>query len=310
MGFQELKPVEDASFYLDLAIKRANKNVSLKKVRGLDKFQNLKTLELVRIDSFRNTLVGKLNSIAEQYNLELNDFYSELLDITVGSKRVRQAVKNINWSVIKIDDLYKHYSRKIKSAKEAYTIHRFKKEFYGRVSSIVKKVDFDLLKATRTAVQSFPVIRDKLTKVAIAGFPNVGKTTLLAKLSGSKPEIATYPFTTKKTMIGYVSKDGKKVVQLLDTPGTLDRPDKMNFIEKQAYLIMQKAADKIIYVFDLTEPYPLEKQIKLYKKIKEFGKPVIVYLSKTDMMNEKEYQEFAQKNKALTDAEKLKKLIS
>ena len=62
--------------------------------------------------------------------------------------------------------------------------------------------------------------------------------------------------------MGYLVKDKKKV-QLIDTPGTLKRFDKMNVIEQRAHLAMKYCADMIIYIFDLTEPYPIEEQRKL-----------------------------------------------
>ena len=39
--------------------------------------------------------------------------------------------------------------------------------------------------------------------VALFGFPNVGKSTLLSKLTPSKPKIANYSFTTKRINMGY-----------------------------------------------------------------------------------------------------------
>ena len=105
-------------------------------------------------------------------------------------------------------------------------------------------------------------------------------------------------------MIGYIEN-----IQLLDTPGTLNRFNKMNDIEQQAYLVMKLVAEKIIYIFDLTEPYPLKDQIKLYERIKELGKPVIIYLSKTDILDKKKVNEFKKKYEAVDINGLKKKLI-
>ena len=67
--------------------------------------------------------------------------------------------------------------------------------------------------------------------VVIAGFPNVGKSTVLRRLTGAKPKVAEYPFTTKGIQIGYLETKWNKI-QVIDTPGLLDRPiDQMNNIE-------------------------------------------------------------------------------
>ena len=81
----------------------------------------------------------------------------------------------------------------------------------------------------------------------------------------------------------------------------------MNSIEKQAFLVMKIVAKKIIYIFDLTEPYPLKDQIVLYEKVKAFGKPVIIYLSKTDILDKEKVAAFSKKYKVVSDAKALKK---
>ncbi len=48
----------------------------------------------------------------------------------------------------------------------------------------------------------------------------------------------------------------------------------------------------IIYVFDITEPFPLTVQKKLLQNLKKEDKEVILYLSKTDILDEKKVAEF------------------
>ena len=152
-------------------------------------------------------------------------------------------------------------------------------------------------------MKGFPAIKTGMFTVAIAGFPNVGKTTLLYKLTGSKPEINSYAFTTKNINVSYIKKDPekkgdrKKKIQFLDTPGTLDRPDKMNYIEKNAYLAITLCTDLIVYVFDLTLTYPIKDQIKLYETTKKLGLPMVIYFSKSDLMPEQEIKDFISEHK-------------
>ncbi len=51
-----------------------------------------------------------------------------------------------------------------------------------------------------------PTIDFNATTIVIAGFPNVGKSTLLNQISGADPQIANYPFTTKGIQIGHVER--------------------------------------------------------------------------------------------------------
>ncbi|HJX06174.1 MAG TPA: GTPase, partial [Candidatus Nanoarchaeia archaeon] len=190
-------------------------------------------------------------------------------------------------------------------------LDKAKKAFLGRVSSVMKQIaeSLDYLESARKTMAGYPVLKTGLFTICIAGFPNVGKTTLLSKLTTSTPEIKEYAFTTKQLNLGYAEMQGQKV-QFIDTPGTLARPDKMNNIEKQAYLAIKYLADMIIYIYDLTEPYPLEDQKRLLEKTKESRKPVMLYLSKTDLLEQGAINKFSQENEALTSIDKLKEEIN
>jgi len=199
----------------------------------------------------------------------------------------------VNWAKGRSTKFFWFYRERIRKCMDIRRINDYRREFYGRVSSVLKQIKDELrfLEETRKIMKGFPTIKTETKTFSIIGFPNVGKTTLLFKLTGSKPEINSYAFTTKSINVSYIRK-GKEKIQLLDTPGTLNRFDRMNDIERQAFLAMKHVANGFVYVFDLTEPYPLEKQLKLLKRIKEFKLPVLVYLSKCDILDKKRVEGF------------------
>lgn len=302
--------IENADFYINLAFGRANKRASDLRI-GLTgtRLDKSKQVELEKIKIVKVVLYSTLLRILKSFPSfdQLSDFYKELVKCSMDYKELKQSLGALNWAREKVDQFYALHCQKIKECPDLTKINKYRNEFYGRVSSLLKQINpnFKSLETSRKIIRGFPVIKEMFT-VAITGFPNVGKTTLLSKLTNSKPEINDYAFTTKSINAGYITM-GYTKIQLVDTPGTLNRLNKMNNIEKQAFLALRYLANAIIYVFDLTEPYPIKEQETLYNNLKKLNKPLFVYLSKTDILSKDVVEEFSKKYdvKGLAELKKL-----
>ena len=312
MNFEKLPPVESSKILLDIAFRKAREKEAQKKLQGTW-FQIIKKKESLKLDIVKDDLVSKLEKILSQFPQTevLPKFYIKLMKLTLEFSELKKSLGAVNWASRRIRMLHKEYVGKINRAQEQPLIRKQSTEFYGRVSSTLKQIDENLryLEESRRIMRTYPDIKEMFT-VCIYGFPNVGKSTLLNKLSSTKAKTAAYAFTTKSINAGYMNFDRIKI-QVLDLPGTLARAEKMNNIEMQAELVLEELAKVVIFVFDVSgsSGYSLEKQIQLYKKVKD--KKPLVYVSKTDLPDGVPGKDFPYQYLSLEELkEELQKLAS
>lgn len=308
MNFEKLPPVETSKHFLDLAFRKAREKGKSKKLVG-NWLQIIRKKESLKLDIVTDNLVVRLQKILESFPKtdDLSQFYVKLIKLTVNHDHYKKSFGSLNWGIKKIRFFHRDYVSKVNHCKERVKISELSRQFYGRISSVMKQLDpyLKYLEQSRKVMRTYPDVKEMFT-VCIYGFPNVGKTTLLNKLTGTKAEVAAYSFTTKSINAGYFLV-GEKKIQVLDVPGTLAREEKMNNIELQAELVRKELADIIIYVFDLSgqSSYSAKKQEQLFRKLGR-EKKVLVYFSKMDLI--KDASEYVRKYKPL-DVERLKEKI-
>ncbi|MBC8494786.1 50S ribosome-binding GTPase [archaeon] len=277
----------------------------------MDRFSKSKVLEFEKIETVNDVLTSKLAKIIISFpNFDnLVEFYTELVSTLIDYKELKKSLGALNWAKKKIPEFSRQFKTSIRKTQDLQSIRRYGKEYYGRISSVMRQIrsNLEFLEETRKIMRNFPTIKEMFT-VAIAGFPNVGKSTLLSKLTTSKPDIQSYAFTTTTLNVGYIKENTVKI-QFIDTPGTLNRISKMNEIEQIAYLAIKYCANMIIYVYDLSEHYTLKDQEQLLENLKEFDKPIVLYLSKTDILDKKKVAAFKKKVQAITDITILKEKV-
>jgi len=228
-------------------------------------------LAAAKIDTVSAYLASRLATIASRTRLDrLGEFHRELVSISVPLDRLERSRNRLEGAVQIIRDLGRaHAGRAIRA--EGAEVKRARQAFYGRVASILRGLrrDLDDLRAALIVMRRAEFIDPRLPTIVIAGFPNTGKSTLLARLTRAKPEVASYPFTTQWVHVGHADI-GERASQIVDTPGLLDRPlEKRNTAELRAIAALRHAAKVVLFLVDETGfAGPLASQMSLLDELR------------------------------------------
>jgi len=142
-----------------------------------------------------------------------------------------------------------------------------------------------------------------LADVGLVGFPNAGKSTLLAALTAAKPKIADYEFTTLKPNLGIVDYRDYRSFVMADIPGIIEGAAEgkglghyfLRHIERNSILLFVIPSD--------TKDVKAEFDI-LFNELKKYNpelldKSYMVILSKADLLDEELKKEYTKEMKSV-----------
>ena len=131
-----------------------------------------------------------------------------------------------------------------------------------------------------------------LADVGLVGFPNAGKSTLLAAITSAKPKIAGYAFTTLEPNLGIVRYYDDRSFVMADIPGIIEGAHEgkdigmrfLRHIERNSVLLFMVAADEP----DVAKAYKV-----LLNELEEYNPELLVKdrvlaVTKTDLIDEKQ----------------------
>jgi GTP-binding protein len=126
-----------------------------------------------------------------------------------------------------------------------------------------------------------------LADVGLVGFPNVGKSTLISRISAARPKIADYPFTTLEPHLGVVSLEDQRSFVVADIPGLIEGAHLGHGLGMQ-FLRHIERTRLLVHLVDVSSGRDLVQDFEIVlNELRSFSddlanKPMIVVAAKID----------------------------
>ena len=132
-----------------------------------------------------------------------------------------------------------------------------------------------------------------IADVGLVGFPNVGKSTLLSRVTNAQPKIANYHFTTLTPNLGVVDLEGGGGFVIADIPGLIEGASEgvglghefLRHIERTRVLIHMVDAASTEGRDPIEDIYAINKELNAYNE-EIAGRPQVIAANKVDVLGE------------------------
>ena len=129
--------------------------------------------------------------------------------------------------------------------------------------------------------------------MGLLGLPNAGKSTLLSRVSASRPKIADYPFTTLVPSLGVVGGDGDRSLVMADIPGLIEGAAEGAGLGTRflRHVARTRLLLHLVDVAPLDETHPLDNVILIENELLAYSaafaeRPVIIVFNKIDLIDD------------------------
>ena len=270
MNLQEIPTIGTADELIDRALRRASRVEE--SVRNTDYRARLTAVR--KIHSVADNIANPLHSYVKVFPSfdTIHPFDRSIIDLIVGVDKLRKALGAADWARKEVLMVGTRYVPKARARKSAENTMKIMSEAYTKMTNILRQISkhLDFLISARSIFRNLPNVDTEQPLAVFAGAPNVGKSSLIGAISTGKPEVKSYPFTTKGVSLGHI-KAKYDIIQVMDTPGLLDRPDlDRNDMEKQGIAALNHLEPVIVFLTDLsgTSGYSVETQKSLHEELK------------------------------------------
>ncbi|KAJ2911216.1 Nucleolar GTP-binding protein 1 [Coemansia aciculifera] len=289
-NFKRIAPVPDSTDFLDIVLSKTQRKTPTVIHPGY-KITRIRQFYMRKVKFTQETFDEKLRQILEEFPVldNVHPFYADLMNVLYDKDHYKLALGQINTAKHLIDAVGKDYLRLLKFGDSLYRCKQLKRAALGRMATIMKrqKDSLSYLEQVRQHLARLPSIDPNTRTLIVCGYPNVGKSSFMNKVTRADVDVQPYAFTTKSLFVGHMDYKYLRW-QVIDTPGILDHPlEERNTIEMQSITALAHLRAAVLFFVDLSEQcgYSIQDQMSLFASIKPLfaNKPTLLVVSKTDV---------------------------
>ncbi|KAI8579509.1 hypothetical protein K450DRAFT_294704 [Umbelopsis ramanniana AG] len=301
-NFKKIQPVPTSTDFVDIVLSKTQRKTPTVIHKNYN-IGRIRQFYMRKVKFTQDSFDEKFKLILDEFPKldDIHPFYSDLMNVLYDKDHYKLALGQVNTARHLIDQVAKDYCRLLKFGDSLYRCKQLKKAALGRMATVMKRQKDSLayLEQVRQHLARLPSIDPNTRTLLICGYPNVGKSSFINKVTRADVDVQPYAFTTKSLFVGHMDYKYLRW-QVIDTPGILDHPlEERNTIEMQSITAMAHLRSCIMYFMDLSEQcgYSVADQVALFHSIKPLfaNKPTMLVINKIDQVKPEDLPEDQQK---------------
>ncbi|CAK9182494.1 unnamed protein product [Ilex paraguariensis] len=289
-NFKKITVVPTGTDFIDIILSRTQRQTPTVVHKGYA-ISRIRQFYMRKVKYTQQNFHDKLSTIIDEFpRLDgIHPFYGDLLHVLYNKDHYKLALGQINTARNLIGKVAKDYVKLLKYGDSLYRCKALKVAALGRMCTVMKRIAPSLayLEQIRQHMARLPSIDPNTRTILICGYPNVGKSSFINKITRADVDVQPYAFTTKSLFVGHTDYKYLRY-QVIDTPGILDRPfEDRNIIEMCSITALAHLRAAVLFFLDISGScgYSIAQQAALFHSIKSLfmNKPLVIVCNKTDL---------------------------
>jgi nucleolar GTP-binding protein len=290
--FKSITPVPTHKDFVDIVLLRTQRKTPTVVHSGWQ-ISRIRQFYMRKVKFTQATFSEKLTAIVEQFPKldDVHPFYADLINVLYDRDHYKLALGQVNTARQIVDNVAKDYLRLLKFGDSLFRCKQLKRAALGRMCTVMRKQGPTLgyLEEVRKHLARLPSIDPVTRTLLITGYPNVGKSSFMNKVTRADVDVQPYAFTTKSLFVGHMDYKYQRW-QVIDTPGILDHPlEERNTIEMQSITALAHLRAAVLFFLDISGHcgFTIDQQLSLFANISPLfaNKPLVLVATKIDVQS-------------------------